>query len=142
MAGNAYSRQYQRAAGLASVLEERLLHEQHHALAAGLPLSDLTWDAQRSRLSEVLYTLAYLVDPESVKRPSAAHVRAIPGALVGELRQREREGARPAQELLRAASHLSEGPRRLDEDDRRLLASLAQHAEAEAAIAHRHLVAD
>jgi hypothetical protein len=138
----AFDREYARAAHLATILEERLLHDSKSELAGHTPLEDVSWDDQRLRLAGLLDALAYLVEPDRSARPSPEAARMLPASLVVDLREKARAGEDPVTDLKRAATRLRTGPNNLQDADEQLLGGLARQAGEEAADAYRRAVTD
>ncbi|MDQ6775238.1 MAG: hypothetical protein M3071_03230 [Actinomycetota bacterium] len=135
--GAVLSRQAQRAMDLASALEERVLHERSPDSALAPLLAD-SWAGQRVQLSELLATVAKMVDP-ALGMPSPKLVSEIPPALITRLRAESRAGRPRAQPIVDAAAHLRTGGA-MGEADLELLGWLAGALEAEASSLYRRMV--
>jgi hypothetical protein len=131
-------RQFTRASGLATALDEQLLHRLAPALAGEQPVGADSWERQRLVLADLLGALAWAVTPTPEERPDPNVLDQLPSGLIISLRERERAGEEIGRRLRRAAGALraagSLGP------DAPLLVEIARRAEDEASDALRRMV--
>ncbi|MDP9257804.1 MAG: hypothetical protein M3Q31_14790 [Actinomycetota bacterium] len=118
-------------------MEERVLHERAPEPRLDPLLGD-SWSSQRTQLSELLETVAKMVDP-AFGMPSTRLASEIPPALVTRLRAEGRAGRPRAQPISDAAARLRVGGT-MGEADLELLRWLATALEAEASSLYRRMV--